>query len=303
MTFLAHWKISGTPGASMNGQAAVDSAAGGSGAHDGVYRLTDVEALGVVGYDENLSLQGSISTTDGIIDSIANVSDLQLTGTYSVMAWFLPVNILNNDMYIFNVGGSGETLATNHLIWIEVLSNGAIRVLWEYGAGTNVDISSTSGIISAIRWHHIAVIRYPIAANYGVKFYIDGVLVDTKDNGGPGYTPAAGGTSATAYIGRTADDSGAADHYRVDSIRVYDTDESANVINVYTTEKNSFTTNFTFQSNVPTITNDARNPNYLGLANALPTVNRDERKSSHAGFAYTGPKLLLEGNVNAGFHR
>jgi len=218
---------------------------------------------------------------------------LQLTGTYSVMFWFMPRNIINNSMYVFNVGGSGETQALNHLIFIEVRLNGAIRVFWEYGSGTNVDIYSTANLINAMRFHHVAVIRYPIAANYGVKFYIDGVLADTKDNGGTGYTAADGGTSALGYIGRTAEDTTAANYYNVDSVRVYDTDESANVAAVHALESVSFGYGYPFVSNTPELVVDSNSPSYGSLLGLDPELIVDSSSPSYGGLAFTGPTLAI----------
>lgn len=282
MTFLAHWKIGGGPGATMNGQPAVDSAAGGSGAHNGIYRVNTSESISPHGYDENLSLRCSFSSSDGIIDSFGNISDLQLTGTYSVMFWFMPLSWLDNGMYVINIGNFGTAEANNNLIWIGCQMNGRIRVHWEYGAGAGITVDSTDPIITTMKWYHIAVIRYPIAANYGVKFYVNGTLEDTQDNGGPGYTAATGGTNTVGYIGRTAEDDSSANYYKVDSIRIYDTDESANVSTIYSTESSYFS--------APTI----QVPQTIISTNRTALINE---------FARTGPKLLLEGNTNAGFHR
>jgi len=284
MTFIAHWKIGGEPGSAMNGQAAVDSAAGGSGAHNGIYRVNTSESIAPHGYDENLSLRCAFSNNDGIIDSFGNISDLQITGTYSVMFWFTPTTWLSNRMYVINIGASGSTEATNNLIWIGARSSGHMRAYWEHGAGTGVIVDSTDPIITTLKWHHIAVVRYPISANYGVKFYVNGTLEDTQDNGGGGYTAASGGTSTVGYIGRSAEDSYSADYYKLDSIRVYDSDESSNVSSIYDTEKSYFGEGFPV----------------VQMNNPLTATSREVLINE---FARTGPKLLLEGNTNAGFHR
>lgn len=289
----------------MNGQTAVDSAAGGSGAHNGTYRVTTTESITPTGYDEKQSLRCSLSTSDGIIDSFANISDLQLTGTYSVMFWFMPRNAIGNGMYVFSVGGTTEDQAENILIHIEGRSTGAFRVFWEYGSGSNVDISSATGLISAIRWYHVAVIRYPIAANYGVKFYINGVLADTQDNGGTGYTAADGGTNGLGYIGRTPGDSSAFNYYNVDSIRVYDTDESPNVNVVYTLESPSFNYATPFVDVAPELVVDSRNTLAGFLQEDDPEIVVDSLESNYGGLALSGPTLALveTDRRNVGFYQ
>ena len=294
MTFLAHWKIGGSPGSGLDGQPAIDSAAGGLGAHNGVYRVTTEESItSTHGYDEYQSLRGSGSGTDGIIDTIANVSDLQLTGTYTVMFWFMPRNVLDNGMYVYSVGASGESLETNFLVHIEARSNGSIRVFWEYDAGTDVNVYSVTELISVIRWHHVAVVRYPISSNYGVKFYIDGVLADTQNNGGAGYPAAADGSSTAAYIGRTATDSTAVNYYNLDSIRVYDTDESANVASVYATESSYFDSDsLTFVPVDPELVVQSRETHdgFEDIGAGLVVQSRE----THDGFEDIGPETVVQ---------
>ena len=191
-------------------------------------------------------------------------------------------------------------------MFIEVTSSGAIRFLWEYGSGSNVDLYSAAGTISISRWHHVAMIRYPISANYGVKVYINGSLAETIDNGGTGYTAPAGGTSGVPYIGRTAEDSSAVNYYAIDSIRVYDTDESSNVINVYTTESPSFDALLLPMNQVaPEIVAQSRNPSYGSVIDSSPSIEVQTRESSYGGLARTGPSLALvePDRRNVGFYR
>ena len=122
MTLLGHWKIGDARGTGMDGQTAIDSAAGGSGDHNGIYKLsTSYDAvLSVPGYDEGLHL--NLSSGDyGYIHTFNNLADLRLTGTMTVMFWFKrPYNYgVIDGMHIAGMGANSELQADNYL-WVYV---------------------------------------------------------------------------------------------------------------------------------------------------------------------------------------
>ena len=307
MTLLAHWKMGGNRGTSSNGQTAVDSAAGGSGAHDGIYRLDQYGPLVPIGYDSNLCLRGCTRSTGGIIDTISNVSDLQLTGTMTLMFWFshLDASITANQKYIFTIGAVGETLETNYTIFCRIETNGVILFLWEYDAGNNIAINSSTELLYDSQWHHVAVVRYVVGTGYGVDFYIDGAYVESFTNGGAGYTAPNGGTSGVGYVGRSADDSTSSGDYGIGSLRVYDTDESANVAQVYNTEVTTFTgIGVNLTDNDYVLHNSLDGYVYDGSRVLDPTSLRSTViNTEHPGIVLSGPELVLEENRNPGFHR
>lgn len=246
MTLLAHWPFD--DGHNNYPTTARDAAAGGSGSHEGTYTLSGTDynwygrlTPGGVGGRVVVNQAGS---ANGTVTAIQNPADLRLLGALTVMAW------LHADDYYYwyeptkvvNVTGIDETEAENDLWALEVAGVGrAVRLRWERSTGVDVAALSTTGLMWLQGWTHVAVERYEVVAGkWGCRFYRDGQLFSTDDNGGAGYDPPTGGGNSLPYIGR--DGAGQTTRQFVyDSIRVYDTAiGQASIQAVYDAEKANF---------------------------------------------------------------
>jgi len=303
MAFLAHWKIGGAPGDAMNGQAAVDSAAGGSGAHDGTYVLNALggSLLKGFGTDEGLHLQASSYWNYGYIHNMANVADLRLQGLMTVAAWFRKLDnyAVESGLYLANCGGSAGTQAENRQWTLEARAGGGLRMLWENGVGVNVDVQSISGILPVrTRWVHVAAVRYEVTPGfYGVRFYVDGVLADTQDNTGSGWAPPDGGGSSPVYIGRWAGGQPARG-FAVDSVRLYDSDEGANLAAIVAAEAPAFQP--VGQDVSPSLRLDGQGSQIVGGRDLDPSLTLTGQGHHLGRMVYTGER---SGRPNAGFHQ
>lgn len=240
MTLIAHWPLTGNPGDAEDGQPAYDIAGGGSGYHDGIYEVSTSEILGPWGVGgRHLNCNQLLS---GYVHSFANLSDfIALKGEMTVCCWRRKHQGATSTEQgrMVCCGGAGETSDTNYQWQFETRANGALSLFWEYGAGSDVIPISATGILSNNGgWYHVAAVRYLITPGFfGVRYYVNGVLVDTQDNGGSGYPPPDGGSSSSLFIGRnTGGDPPAGTGFGIDSVRVYDTDESSNIATIYAAE-------------------------------------------------------------------
>jgi len=304
MTFLAHWKIEEGRGAGPNGQTAYDSAAGGSGDHNGVYKL-DTGYSGVLASPGvgGVHLQPVNLFDHGYIYNFNNIADLRLTGVMTLMFWFRKPEgyAVVNGCVIADCGGNAETQAANRLWMVDTRDGRLIRMLWENGAGVDVSVISTAIMPVRGRFVHVAVVRYEISPGfYGVRFYIDGSLADTQDNGGPGYAGPDGGSSSILYIGRY-ENGQPARVYCVDSVRVYDSDEGASVAGIYAAELPVFDVDAYVVGS--TVNRDGRGNIVQDKVDSQITITLDERAPMPHVPKYSGPRLLALGNRNAGFHK
>jgi hypothetical protein len=228
MVLLAHWPID--DGYSNQPTVTRDAAGGGSGAHDGVPQLDTSEAKyqpGGVG-GQHLFHQGN--SLDGTVSSIANPADFQLFGALTLSAWVAPDTYYfwgGGEHYIVSCSGPNSGLqADNNLFDFRVGAGRFLKLQWQNGLGVNVVVTSTSNILPYHSgWSHVAAERYEVTPGFwGVRFYVNGALADTQDNGGAGWLPPDGGANALPYIARLNHDDGAVyrDNY-YDSVRVYDT--------------------------------------------------------------------------------
>jgi len=242
MAFLAHWKIGGGSGEVMDGQTAVDSAAGGSGSHSGTYKLSTSGGyiLSPYGTDEYLSMNCSRYNDDGYIHTFSNLADLQgLHGEMTASLWVMKNHNYgwNDTLYLASCGNTGSTSADNFSFAISAEDPRRLRFLWHYGAKNLVSVYSANDILPVRTYPtHIAFVRYEISPGfYGVKFYVNGVLADTQNNGGAGWTAPTDGSSGVMYIGR--DVSGMSDRdFHLDSLRIYDSAEEASISGIYNAE-------------------------------------------------------------------
>lgn len=243
MTLLAHWKL-GDGRQAPAGLVAADSAAGGSGAHDGDYTFAGDAKLypGGIGGARLFSTEGA-----GTITNILNPSDLRaLHGSLTIMMWLHPWD--ENQWWTY--AGWRRMFTCTVASWATEADNapwgifahssdlGKPQIQWEYGASpTLVQVKSTIAIPEML--YHLAVQRYEISPGYyGVKFFYDGVLVETLDNSGPGWPAPTGGANTLPQIGRAANSlNDFYCRYWLDSVRIYDTEESEeNILSVFEAE-------------------------------------------------------------------
>lgn len=240
MVLLAHYKFNEAP--AQNATTAVDVAAGGSGSHSGTYTFSSpdnnggLEPGGIGGRHTRISLNDS-----GSVASLGNISDLRITGEMTVMFWYYSED---TDSWhpIVEVNGVDETQAENKLFSVSRESSGRLAMKWEYSTGIDIDVFSANNIVQDLdKWMHCAIVRKLNGSNFNVLFYVNGVLVDTQDNGGGGYTAPDGGGNSLGFIGRDQASTEPVGTYRIDSLRVYNTAESsASISSQYSAEVDSF---------------------------------------------------------------
>ena len=229
MTLLAHWKLN--DGVGTVPTVAADSAGGGSGDHDGVYTLGASEGSGCL-------LLGGIggrhlysTYQQGYVTTFNNITDLNsIHGSLTLMFWYH-----RNEGLGWQNGGTSRTpncmtsswsTEADNIPWLtQINATGYPGFSWQYGSsGTTTGTQSCSQAVDLAGWTHITVKRYEISAGYyGIKFYFDGVLVDTIDNGGAGWPAHTGGANCQAFIGRDANNLNPYYcHWFCDSVRLYD---------------------------------------------------------------------------------
>jgi hypothetical protein len=122
-------------------------------------------------------------------------SNIPKTGDLSVAIW-VNMESLAALAPTLTVGGVGESEAENQVWNLIVETNGGLSLRWEYGAGTNQDVfSTTTGLISTGTFFRVVVERDTTAKT--VKFIVGGVLINTV-----GYANnATGGSTADLLMG------------------------------------------------------------------------------------------------------
>jgi Concanavalin A-like lectin/glucanases superfamily len=234
MVLLAHWPID--DGAYDQPTVTRDIAGGGSGAHDGVpdlsgasYGYGNYRAGGVGGrhmHKRGNSYMGSVRT-------IANPADFRLFGALTASAWLAPDGYYHWYTYsraIVSCTGLDDNTAPENTLW-EFRTNGGatngrgLEMRWENGAGVDVIVQSIAIASWPLQgWFHVAAERYEVTPGFwGVRFYLNGVLVDDQNNGGSGWPPPDGGGNSLPNIACTESWNGGYREYFYDSVRVYDT--------------------------------------------------------------------------------
>jgi len=231
MTLLAHWKLDEDRG--IGTTTCLDSAGGGSGSHDGTYTMGSNEGGGAL-FPGGVGGSHLYSTYQGgVVRSIANPSDFNLHGSLTIEFW-----LHHWDEYTYWNGTARimssyftpwATEADNYpwYIWTTNAQQGAPILSWQYGSsGTVVNVSCS--VSPEPMWTHIAIKRYEITPGYyGVKFYYNGVLVDTQDNSGVGWpAPTGGANCIPAFGGRYDSFTSYYVHFFLDSVRIYDDEQS-----------------------------------------------------------------------------
>lgn len=228
MTLIAHWPIDDTMG--YNASSCRDIAGGGSGAHDGSYVLGSSSQVLPGGYGGRHFLAYGGFGNYGWIDSIANPSDLRITGSLTICGWFW------TDWFTSAFGVYDWTVSFRKFVTCSAVDtgspdsnnlyyfrnyNGKIMLTWQNGANNVVFTETTDQVLLNVGPQHIAVVRYNIVdANYGVRFYLNGELVEDVDNGGGGWLGPEGGANCVPYIGRDINERNFHTLF-LDSIRVY----------------------------------------------------------------------------------
>lgn len=246
MTLLAHWPID--DGLDRPSPAtARDVAAGGSGAHDGTYVWGTSSRLWAGGYSVGAGRSGKfLYSKYAYISSLANAADLRLLGDMTIAGWFWVDFIeVSSGFHEWNDGvrklvscsvANDASEATNDCYDLRN-NNHKLEFSWQFGAGQTVVTVQSADILPYVGLAHIAAVRYEVTTGfYGVKFYINGVLADTQDNGGSGWAAPSGGGSCTPQLLR--DSSGINSKILlVDSIRIYDSAENdAAILAIYNEE-------------------------------------------------------------------
>jgi hypothetical protein len=240
MALLAHWTMNDSR--ARSGSVAVDVAAGGSGSHSGTYGWGSSDGQGCI-----LPGGGLLSTYQaGNVHSMGNLSDLnQLHGSATFMFWIQTQQDNGwypGNRYIANCSvATWASEADNRAWYIAFASNDRKPgINWQYGATpTNVTLYSSVPLPAHGRTH-VAIVRFQTTPGYfGVKWYYNGVLVDTQDNGGAGWPEATGGSNCQCFIGRNGAGLNAYyAHYILEDVRVYDSEETQENIEAVYNEEN-----------------------------------------------------------------
>ena len=119
---------------------------------------------------------GAASAIESTVTQGQDAADM--TGEITLDVGFLLSSHANQQIVAYSAGG--ESLATNFLIRVYLTSTGEITFLWEYGAGTNVSIS-TGFVLQAGRRYVLSVVRESTGTGLQrLLMYIGGVLVYTS---------------------------------------------------------------------------------------------------------------------------
>lgn len=244
MTLLAHWPLSDSQYSSAT--TAVDVAAGGSGSHSGTYGSPSLVPPGIDGYHL------FIGTSGGVVTSIQNESDFLISGDLTLMGWVhaweegSPSGSgqgYGNYSVLISKGANNEDFDGNIVFQLQTYDiTGQIRLIWEYGSGSNSIAYSGSDYADRMGWTHIAVVREDFGAgpNQQVKWYKNGQYFSTDDNSSSGFGGQAGGSNTLTLIGRTQAGY-STQEVHLGSLRVYDEAVSAATIeSVYDSEKDYF---------------------------------------------------------------
>jgi len=276
MVLLAQWNLDEGPEDVPT--TAIDSAAGGSGSHDGTYTLGGKVAGG-------LGPWHLTAASSNYVTSFLNDADLHLLGEMTVMCWYMkPGNDYwgggSSALAMVGSGSSGsENYNYNYLFDFNGGEDFVLR--WESAEGVWHVPASGTGILSPWGWNHVAAARYDIAGNLGVKFYVDGQLVMTDDNGGPGYSPPTNGTLSEMMIGRYGGNANTLMAHMCE-LRIYDEERSqAQIEAVY----------------------DAGLPSIEGSIVGAEIPKGFERATPHANIYAPRHMGLRNLRDNSGFHR
>jgi hypothetical protein len=235
MVLLAQWDLDEGP--YQEPTTAVDSAGGGSGSHDGTY----VWGSSIwIGYKSAGGLgPWCFESGNGRIDPFLNNADFLLYGAMTAMAWFMkPPDDTWDYFPIMCFQGATVGADYNSLFTMDFRGvTDQLSFRWESAEDVWQDPRMSSGNVNPIGWNHLVAVRYVASGqNLGVRFYLNGALVNVDDNAGAGYPPPTGGLLSTLFIAQYASLSNA-NRPRLAGIRVYDDEQSlAQIQAVYNAE-------------------------------------------------------------------
>ena len=124
-----------------------------------------------------------------------------LTGfTASVECWFNASSLAAEQALVtYGGSGAGGTAVSNILLELRITTAGQLRAFWQQGSNSSVTATATNMPAIAVGdLHHLAIVKDADPVNMGavrVRFYVDGVLVDTVSN----LVNATGGTSSPVW--------------------------------------------------------------------------------------------------------
>jgi MYXO-CTERM domain-containing protein len=132
-----------------------------------------MDAEGVVG--QGLSILGD----DDYVE-VGGIDDhkLGMLGDLTASMWVLSDGLNSGEWDNVLMAYASEDLYTedeesNYAYMLHVMSDGRLRMFWEYGNGNNVSVvSSSPADLGDGAWHHVAVVRN--ARTKSVLFYVDG---------------------------------------------------------------------------------------------------------------------------------
>jgi len=203
---IAHWPIDNVK--AKESTVVRDIVEGGSGNHDGAITTWGYSSFNPGGVNgRNL---GYINQYGGWVQNIGNPDDFRVNGELSVMGWACPDQYTgwNQTNLLASCDGTKTGDTTQNSPWCFDVSGRKLRLYW-YTSGAWVVVSTTNVVTSRQGFQHFAAVRYEITpgspSTYGIRFYVDGQLVEDVDNGGAGFSGPVGGESSVPYLGRRQD--------------------------------------------------------------------------------------------------
>jgi hypothetical protein len=191
----------------------------------------DVVSTGIFADDVVWYELKNLYTTSGKIDgaydfdgngdyvTVADDSSIRETGDVTVEFWARADSLSSNPSMV-SFGADGETEATNILYGVVIKSDGKLKILHEYGGGSNEFHTTTSSYITTGSWYHVSAVRDTTADTW--KVYVDGELKESLSYS----NEATGGTSGKIWIGSWVGSSGFFDG-KIDEVRISNTPRSA----------------------------------------------------------------------------
>lgn len=186
---IAYWKFNETSGTSST---RLGSSTAGNMALSGSYTIGSRELI-IGDADRFVTLTGGYAR--------ATLGDIAtpLVGSCSVSFLIDFISVSSGDSYLFTVGGSGETLATNHIFNLILTSSTyALSINHETGAGVNSDCQFNQPLLypSGTGGKCLITVTRDNTLNI-YKLYVNGIFraVSSFTN------DPSGGTSSTINIG------------------------------------------------------------------------------------------------------
>jgi MYXO-CTERM domain-containing protein len=124
------------------------------------------QALSILGDDDYVEVGALDDHKLGMLGDLTASMWVQMDGLNSGDWDNVLMAYASEDLYM-------EDEESNYAYMLHVLSDGRLRMLWEYGNGNNITVvSSSPAELDDGAWHHVAVVRN--ARTKTVRFYVDG---------------------------------------------------------------------------------------------------------------------------------